>query len=354
MGLGEFFGWGGGDVPVDELPNIFPLDFKKETFIEIDTINIYQKILTDVLERTHGLDEEQTELLYDNCIQSEAAHGLISLLARAMAFRRNLFLVYNKALSVLRLATPAEQEQIRQDYLKSGKSAIGVFISFQHYLRSDLVRLYSALEYVTIASLHKSMNLSVAIQLKMSDLRQSTGLIDKADVKAQAIKIAKGLSDGKDILLDAKDIVENAVPDLTAIDASIKYLSEKKSFYLGMPRSYITGEQTGGIGSTGEGDTKATERGLKNYYQAIIRPSLEAIFEVEPSYKSQDFRQIDQAMNALKVFALVDEEIISLENKTLVINKLLDLPEDEVGDGPDPEETLPPDQVDLNNSYPQT
>jgi len=53
----------------------------------------------------------------------------------------------------------------------------------------------------------------------------------------------------------------------------------------------------------------------------------------------------------VKTFALVDEELISLENKTLIINKLLDLPEDAEGDGPDP--ILPPEQVALNNAYPQ-
>jgi hypothetical protein len=348
----NFFGWGSSDVDSDELPLIFPLEFKKEQFIEIDVMHIYSKILTDVMERCHGLDDEQQELLWDNCIASEANHGLISLLSRAMTFRRNLFLVYDKALSVLRLANPLEQAQIEADYKKQGSSAAGVFISFQHFLRSDLVRLYSALEYATIAGLHKSMNLSIAMQLKISDLRSSTSLIDSADVKAQAQKIAKSLAHGRDIMIDAKDEVENTLTDLTAVKASIDYLSEKRAFYLGMPASYLTGIQTGGLGSTGEQDTKAVERGLKNYYYSILKPVLEVLFDADLSYKSQDFRQIDQAMNALKTFALVDEEIISLENKTLIINKLLDLDEDEEGDGPEPKETLPPEDVDLNNSYP--
>ncbi len=269
--MSSWFNWGrGDDTPCDELPLIFPLDLKKDDFVEIDVINIYQKILTDVIERTQGIKEEQYDLFFDNCVQSESAHGLISLLARAMAFRRQLFLVYNPALGVLRIATPEEQSQIQADYAYQGKSSIGVFLSFVHYLKSDLVRLYSALEYITIASLHKSMNLSVAIQLKMNDLRESTGLADAAQVKAQAQKIAKALGGGRDVLMDAKDVIENAVPDLTAIAASIDYLSEKRAFYLGLPKSYLHGEMTTGIGTTGESDTKATERGLKNYYHSIM------------------------------------------------------------------------------------
>src|SRR6185312_6839825 len=192
--MGNWFGWSSGDdKALDELPLIFPLEFTREQFIEIDVMNIYQKILTDVVDRTHGLSDEQSETLWDNCIASEASHGLIALLAKAMAYRRNLYLVYDKALNVLRIASPEEQGQITADYAKQGQSKVGIFISFIHYLKSDLVRLYSALEYLTIGHLHKSMNLSTAIQMKMTDMRQSTGLADKAEVIAQAQRIAKGL-----------------------------------------------------------------------------------------------------------------------------------------------------------------
>ncbi len=335
--------WGTGNTPSDELPAIFPLAFRKDQFIEIDVINIYQKILTDVIERTHGLSDEQAALLWDNCVQSEASHGLITLLAKAMTYRKELFLIYDKGLKLLRTATTEEQEQIRADYKKSGKSSVGAFISFAHFIRSDMVCLYSALEYCTVASLHKQMNVSVATQLKISDLRASTSLMDSADVKAQAMKIARSLSKGNDIMLDAKDEIVNAVPDLTAVQTAIEYLNEKRAFYLGMPACYITGEQTGGLGSSGEQDTKAIERGLKNYYFSIVKPVLEVLFGIKPSYKSQDFRQIDQAMNALKTFAITDDSILNLENKTLIINKLLDLDEDEHGDPvPEPDPGLPP------------
>ncbi len=37
-------------------------------------------------------------------------------------------------------------------------------------------------------------------------------------------------------------------------------------------------------------------------------------------------------MDVIKTFALVDEEFVSRENKTKIINQLLDLPEDAKGD----------------------
>ncbi len=350
---GGFFGFlGGGNTPIEELPVIFPLAFTKEQFVEIDVINIYQKILTDVIERAHGLNEEQQEVLWDNCVASEASHGLISLLARSMAYKRELFVVYDAAINVLRLATPIEQQQIRIDYGLRGESDKGVFISFTHFIRSDLIMLYSALEYCTIASLHKSMNVAAALQLKMSELRKGVNLTDSAEVKAQAQLIAKSLGRGRDILLDAKDSIDTTMPDLTSVTASIEYLNEKRAFYLNMPSSYICGEQTGGIGSTGEADTKAVERGLKNYFYSVVKPVVQAIFDIELTYKSQDFRQVDQGINALKTFAVTDDTLISAENKTLILNKLFDLPEDAEGDEPEPQEKLTPEQIAVNNSYP--
>ncbi len=342
MGMSNFFGWGSSEVNKQELPAIFPLNFKSDDFISIDVIHIYSKILTDVIERTHGLTDVQTALLWDNCIKSESSDGLITMLAKAMTQKRNLFLVFDPALPVLREATNAEAEIIRADYKKFGKSSTGIFVSFENFRKSDLVKLYSALEYCTLTALNKSMGVSSAVQLKMNDLRASTSLADSADVKTQGQAIAQSLSSGKDVMIDAKDIIETAVPDLTAIKESIEYLNEKRSFYLGLPDSYITGEQTGGLGTTGENDTKAIERGLKNYYLSIIKPVLEVLFGVKTSYKSQDFRQIEGAMDVLKTFSLTDETLISQENKLLIINRLFDFPEGTEGD--------PPAKVDPNST----
>jgi hypothetical protein len=241
-------------------------------------------------------------------------------------------LVYNAALGVLRKATNQEMIQIRADYEKQGKSAIGVFISFKQYLRSDMIKLYSALEYCTVAALHKSMNLSKAVQFKMSDLRATVGLKDSAETKTQAKAIANALSCGKDILLDAKDEIMTVTPDLTAVQSAMDFLNQKRSFYLGMPASYNTGEAPKGLGDSGEGDSRAVERGLKQYYFSVVKPVIEAVFEVKTTFKSQDFRQVSSGIEAMKTFEITSDELISKENKTSILNKLFDLDEDAKGD----------------------
>ncbi len=160
------------------LPNIFPMSMSQTDFIRTDVKNIYTRILTDVLERTQGVPEKAESVLWDNCVASESIDGLVTMLAVAMTDKKELFLIYDAGLQLIRKATHEEEVQIRADYKASGKSNTGIFITFKNYNRSDMVKLYSELEYCTVAGLSKSMKLSTAIQLKMTDLRASVGLAD--------------------------------------------------------------------------------------------------------------------------------------------------------------------------------
>ncbi len=334
MSLSSMFGWSQQSGP-QELPDLFPLGIAEKEFVTVDVISVFSKILTDVIERTQGLADQYQPSLWDNCVQSENSDGLITLLAKAMAGKKDLFLVYDSAVKLLRLATNAEEITIRADYAAKGESSVGAFISFKNYSRSDMVRLYSALEYCAIAGLNKSMNLGKALQFKINDLRGSVSLVDSEAAKTQAGTMARALSRGKDIVLDAKDLVETLKPDVKAVAEGIAFLDAKRSFYLGMPASYITGELAKGLGDSGQGDAKAIDRGLKNYFFSIIKPVLEAVFGAKTTFKSEDFEQILSSLEALKIFELTSDELIGHDNKNLIINKLFGLPEDEVGDPPE-------------------
>ncbi len=333
MGLSEFFGFTGAQI-TDEIPDIFPIAIRQTDFVTTDMVNTYLKILTDVVERTHGLAEQYEPALWDNCLKSESGDGLITLLAKAMAEKKDLFVVYDKPTEVLREATGPEAQIIREDYAKSASSNLGIYISFKNYMRSDMLRFYSAIEYCTVGALYKSMNVSKAVQLKINDLRASVGLVDSANAKNQAFIMATALKEGRDIFLDAKDSVETTIPDLSSVNAAMEFLNEKRAFYLAMPCSYLTGEAPAGLGDSGIGDAKAVERGLKNYYFSIIRPVLKALFDVTTTFKSQDFGQLTAALDAAKTFSLIDEQLISMDNKTMIINKLFDLDDDAKGDPP--------------------
>ncbi len=327
MSLSSFFGFPIATTSASdsELPSIFPLGIGQEIFVETDVMNVYSKILTDCVERTQGLPEDIQSLLWDNCLQSESSLGLISLLARAMTKKQELFLVYKSDLKVIREAIASETAQIRSDYKMKGSSSVGLFVSFKNYHRTDMVKLYSGMEYCVVASLNKVMNLSKAIQYKMDQMRGSVSLVDSSVAIAQAKSLASALARGKDIMIDGKDIIETAKPDISTIKESILFLDSKKCFYYVLPLAYVNGEQTGGIGTTGEADSKAVERGLKQYFVSIIKPTFDALFGTKVSFKSNDFRQIGSALEALKTFDLVTTDFISDEDKSMIINRLFDL-----------------------------
>lgn len=335
-----FFSFFTGGKEAERLPPIFPMSVKSDDFVSIDCETIYKRILTDVLERTDGLSDDEQVLFWDNCLGSENQDGLVSLLAKAMVDKKDLFIAYFANLKVIRKATGPEQAVIEAGYKTKAEAVVlpdggkGVFISFKNFRQADLIKLYSALEYCGVNSFWKSMNLSKALQIKINELRSSTGLADSADVKKQAVEIATALSQGLDIYIDAKDVLELLKPDLEATNSAMELVAQKRSFYLGLPAAYITGADSKALGDTGKGDQKKVEKGLRGYYFSIIKPVTKGIFDKETTYKSEDFDQISASMEVMKTFSVTDDELVGKENKTKILNKMLGLPADAKGDEP--------------------
>lgn len=330
-GLASLFNFGGASQAT-ELPDLYPFPFSETDFVETDMVTIFSKILTDVVERTDGLEEKKQATLWDNCLASETADGLISLLAKAISCQGDLFIVYDSATNVVRKANATEQAEIKADYEKTGESKTGCYVSFKNYKKAQMVKLYSSLEYCAIHSLYKNMNLSKAIQFKMKEMRGSVGLSDSAQVKADAKAIADALQQGKNVMLDGEDIIDTARPDMEPTEKAMLFINNRRAFYLGMPMSYIVGEQTKSMTDSGGADAKAVERGLKPFFASIIQPVFKAVYGVDAEFKTEDYTQIDTALNVLKTFELTSNEYISAENKGKIINRQFGLPEDAKGD----------------------
>lgn len=326
LSLADLFKFGTAKaVSSNELPDIFPLSLTQATFIESDILSTYLKILTDVIERTHGLKEEFKPLLWDNCLQNEANEGLVTLLANAMTKKTELFLVYVPSVKVLRKATHEEQEKIRADYKKSGESKVGIFVSFKKYRRTEMLEIYSAFEYCVLSGLNKTLNISKAVQLKINKLRESVAVADAQVAVDQAKSIANALKNGNDVMLDKEDEIATATPDTSSTEKAITFLDAKRAFILGLPIAYVTGQQTGGIGSSGENDMRAVERGLIQYFVSIIQPVLKALWGAETEFKSQDFRQMTTALEVLKTFDLVSDENMPKEMKLEILARVFDV-----------------------------
>lgn len=288
-------------------------DFKLECrdFVEFDIELTYKKILVDVLERTTGITTDINHVLWDNCVQDDSNEGLISILVDCMINKSDVYLVYKKSVKVLRKATSEEEVKIKQDYKKNGRSNVGVFISFKNYRRTEVLKIYSELEHAILASLYKSVNISKAVQLKINQLRQSVSEEDAPIAEKQAVSIADGLRKGKDVFLDKDDEITTATPSTEATEKAIHFLNAKRAYILSMPLSYIDGEQTGGIGTTGESDMRAVERGLLQYFFEIIQPVFKALFGIDVKFRSQDTRYLTSAREMLSAFDVLTTDLLS-------------------------------------------
>lgn len=307
----------------DGLPSMFAFTLASDVFVRHDVVTTYKKILMQTLDRTHGLEDDHWKTLSDSCVKTNMTKGLITLLAEAMYDKSDLFIVYKNG--VIRLAENAEQAQIRADYKEHAHSDVGTWISFVNYDLTDMLIIYSTLEYFILCGLYKSVNVSKAIQLKMSDMRSSTSLDDSAVVIEQALRIANALAAGKDILLDAKDSVGTTTPDINPVKTAIAFLDAKRCYYLNLPLAFVSGEQAAGIGASGDADARAIDRGLAPYFLSIVQPVVEEIYDVDVDYRPEDTRQITAGLEILKGFELSSDDLLSLQTKRGLVARAFDV-----------------------------
>lgn len=312
------------------LGKIFQFDFIESEFNHVDICTTYKKILTDTLDKVRGIDN-LTSMLFDSCVMNREQEGLISMLADAMARKAELFLVYEKNIDVLRKANSQEESQIRKDYEKKTSSTIGTYINFKNYSRTDLLKVFSSFEFYTLGNLHKLLKISEALGLKLEGMRRDIGESDSDLAAEQAREIVKAITSGQGFMIDAGDSIELPSPSVDSTKETINFINQKRAYILDMPTSYIDGEQTSGIGSTGEQDTRAVERGLKIYFNTILKPVIEEVFKIDVSFMTQDFRNLETVTSTLSTFSAVKgDKILSQETMIKIICSLLNIPfEDE-------------------------
>lgn len=308
----------------NEIEDIFPLDVCKADFIRNDMLSTYQKILTDTVERTYGVPKNAEQFLWDNAL-GDHGDGLVTMLATAMTDQSELYLVYKPSIGVIRKATREEQVQIKKDYDKDGRSSVGIYVSFVKYKRTTMFKIWSAFEFCLLAGMNKQLNISKAMQIKVNELRTSVSLNDSQIAIDQAKNIAAALKRGNDVLIDKNDEIAILNPNMDASEKSMSFLAQKKAWILSVTAAYLSGDQTGGIGSTGENDTNALETGLKQYFVSIIKPVFDLLFGTDVKFRSKDFRNLTASLEVLKTFDLVSDENISRESKQEIVARVFDL-----------------------------
>lgn len=297
-----FTKWVSTDFEVD---NPFTMAVNGETYAKYYGVEIYRRILTDCYTKTDGLSDTQKMLFWDSCLTSDAKQGLITILAWAMYNKNITYIVYK--VGVVRVATKEEEKLIDND--ATGKS--GIKIDLTNFHKTDLLNIYIGLLYNIIATCNTGLNLSKALKIGISKLRETVSNENKEPIIAQIQAINEAMKAGKSVALDKEDTVSAVGFDFTSTEKGMEIFLSLIANLLGFPQSYLSGIISGGLNNTGENDTLAVERGLLFYFNSIFKPTTDKLLGTNLKFKSSNWRKLAEMKDflpALEMTTLLTDE----------------------------------------------
>ena len=294
----------------------FQFGMDGNAFIHLFITNFYKKVLTDCVHRTIGLKDEQKATLWDNSVATAQNEGLITLLAEALYNKEELYLVYKNG--VVREADNEEKELIRENRLND----YGVCVNFTKYALTDILRVFAGMLLAILQSANVGMNVAKALQVGIANLRETVANGDKEEAIAQAKAINDSLKEGKSILRDAADVISATQFDSEPMEKSLQVFFGLLSFFTGFNAAYLAGDLVSGLSGTGEGNETATERALANYFNAILKPALDALFKVSVKFKTSNWRKLAEIAGLLP--ALEATELIDTDTKKALLKEILE------------------------------
>lgn len=302
MNIKDIFNFQKRDTQTDYSVSLsFPLmyDGKKTDFARTFVLELYRRILTDCFTHAANFAPDKQGALWDSVLSFGAesgAKGLVSLLAEAMAYRKNkVYLVADNGF--VRAADQAEAKDIDANPLKKG----AVCLCFEGFKQATILLVLASLMEHLLENANAGLNISRSVLIQISRLRENVALANAGGAVAQAKAIEAGLKSGKGALLDAADKVEVPVFNTDPLENALETLYGLMSFFTGLPRAYVSGELTGGLNATGEGDAEATEQGLKFYFVSIFKPVCDQLLDVDVKFKTSQWRKLAEIANLLPV-----------------------------------------------------
>lgn len=298
----------------------FAVDMDVKDFVDFKVITLYAKILRRCYAKSIGLSDEQAANLWDSVDLGDAQHGIINKVSFAMAKKKELVLF--KDGGIVREAEPAEAELIKKDYEERGRSEKGVYLNFQKYSLTDILRLYMAFIFEIIRGAWVNVNLTKALQLKIADARKTIAASDAADPMQVASNVVSALKAGKSVFLDAGDEVKTTELQTQAIKDALSLVYGLLAGELGVSTSFICGELTSGMAVTGEADVNANEDGIKDFFNSVFKPIMDKLFGVSLKFKSDNWRRIKEFAQIIPF--VETSEYIDDEKKRELLERLFE------------------------------
>lgn len=321
----SFFGkiFGSREATETELCAPFTLRLCRDDFCRIKTETLFKKMLQRCYSRSEGAtDKQKIKSLFDSSERSDAAKGLISLLACAMTKKEEMGLIYEKG--VVRIATFDEKEEIKKQYSKNVSPLAvkkGVLVDFRKYDLSDLVMAYMSIIYDILSSMNTQVGLAQALQIKINALRGTVSAVGKDDPIEQAKAINNALNKGQSVLLDKNDTVETLTLNSDSVKNAVAFVNSLMASDLGVSLSFVNGELTTGMSATGEADANADEYGFQDMFNSIFKPTCDPLYSWTLQFITDDWRWF--AAMADKLIIVENSALLSIEQKQAFATRLI-------------------------------
>ena len=281
-----------GGTVVTDLVNPYALEVDRELFKNFKTSILYQKILKRCYAKSTGLTPEEAQNLWDSAELSNAKYGIISLVADAMTDKKELILVNDAG--IVRVADSNEASEIKKDYEEGGKSSKGVYMNFQKYTMTDIIKVYMDLIFDIMGGAKVNLGLAKALQYKISEMRKLIGASSSEDPMKKAKEIVEALKEGKSVAIDGQDNIMTTPLQTTPVVDALKMVYGLLASEIGVSISFVAGELTSGMAVTGEADVNANEDGIKDFFNSIFRPVISKLFNKEIKFKTDNWRKVKE------------------------------------------------------------
>jgi hypothetical protein len=324
-GLNNFFGNSQTSEFQYVFDNPFSLSMTAQDFSHLKTKLLFSKILKDCFAHASQIPDEFKPLFWDSVVRSygksNANDGLITLLANAMTANAELFLSFQK--NILRPATEAEKRKIETSIKENRPFEKGLFcISFKTFELTKLLGIFFSFQFLSLNSNYSAMNINKSLQIKIANLRETVSAIDSKPAIKQSKEIARGLSQGKAILLDALDKIETTTVDMSPTKIAIEFLNGLIAESLDMPLSYVNGELQSGLNTNSEGEMTAVERGLLSFYNSIFKPVVDELFGLNVSFVSNNYKLLTAKMSCLESLEVLSDDLMPLDVRQRIVQSL--------------------------------
>lgn len=281
-----------GEYVASDFINPYCLPMDEKSFVNFKTSVLYQKILKRCYAKSIGLTPEEAQNLWDSVELGNAQYGIITRIANAMTNKSELILVNDNG--IVRLANIEEAKEIKNDYATKAKSDKGVYMNFQKYTLTDIIKLYMSLIYDIMGGAKTNLGLAKALQYKIADMRKLISASAENDPMTRAKSIVEALKNGKSVGIDGQDNIVTTPLQTTPIVDALKMVFALLASELGVSTSFVCGELTSGMAVTGEADVNANEDGIKDFFNSVFRPVISKLFKKEIKFKTDNWRRVKE------------------------------------------------------------